>query len=43
MIKMQCIPRIMSAQIETKKQRREMNKSGIITTHDDGGFTLNLF
>ena len=39
MIEMQGIPRIITAQVETKKQRKIMNKSGIITTH---GLTLNL-
>ena len=36
---MQGILRIITAQVETKKQRNIMNKSGIITTH---GLTLNL-
>ena len=36
---MQGILRIITAQVETKKQRKIMNKSGIITTH---GLTLNL-
>ena len=36
---MQGILRIITAQVETKKQRQIMNKSGIITTH---GLTLNL-
>ena len=39
MIEMQGILRIITAQVETKKQRKIMNKSGIITTH---GLTLNL-
>ena len=39
MIEMQGILRIITAQVETKKQRNIMNKSGIITTH---GLTLNL-
>ena len=36
---MQGILRIITARVETKKQRKIMNKSGIITTH---GLTLNL-